>query len=153
MSFSIHFLPQGSPQNHVDSGGRTGIIHLGDYEEVFVADTSFWTVADYEHQWKSGLDRAVNQGLASCLITSMHDPMDAEMLFWWLLFPAGERIFLQEAILRFNQLHRSFNPNDLYSYIPERRTHNNEGRRISEWEVSRNEIVEFLVSIDRQTSM
>lgn len=153
MSFSIHFLPQGSPQNHAGSGGRSGVIHLGDYEEVFVADTSFWTVAEYEHQWKNGLDRTVNQRLASCLITSMHNPKDAEMLFWWLLFPAGERVFMQNAILRFDQLHRSFNSNDLYSYIPDRHTHNDEGHRISEWELSRNDIAGFLVSIDRQLSM
>jgi hypothetical protein len=143
VSFSIRFLPHTADGSELGNAAWFGEIELGEEIEVFTSVIGFWSPHDYMRQWRQGLDRALS-GRHSCLITSLHDPSLVEVLHWWLLYPQGESIALQNALLILRDLPTAFTTSDPYSAIPPYRTHSEEGLPISEWKVSRSDIMSFL---------
>ena len=132
--------------------GLEGRITLGDYWESFVSPLDFWTRADYEAQWQQGVELALHSGRPSCLIVSIERPSESELVRWWLLYPEGERVYVQEHLLILPDLSISFSLEDPYSFIPDRKQLGEEGAQVSEWEVSRTNLQDFLERFNRPRS-
>lgn len=128
MSFAIQFCGPYNP----DENTYKGEIVIGDHTESFWAPLWYWSVADYERQWKEGLIRVVEGQTKSCLITSMNDPTLAKFIFWWPLYRVGNQIYIQNHILFLDKRLR-FSEKDLYERVPDREVLSDEGDPISEW--------------------
>lgn len=144
MAFDIKFLPPVLEGSQLGNAALTGRIILGEYEEDFVSLIGFWSPRDYECQWRTAIERMVRMGCDSCLITSIHDPTESDIGRWWLLYPDRGIVHVQEALLLFNQLSGQLSVDDPYGAILPRRTYNEEGMPISEWDLPLQDFVEFL---------
>src|SRR5215208_406119 len=102
MAFSIQLLPKLVGGSELGKAGQYGEIELGDFRESFIAIIGYWSPDDYRRQWHQAITRLTAQRENACLITSLHDPYASDVLFWWLLYPEGETVTVQNAIL----LHR-----------------------------------------------
>jgi hypothetical protein len=77
----------------------------------------------------------------------MYDPNTANFIFWWVMYLIGDDVHIQNHVLFLDELERSFDENDLYSFIPERETQNEEGESVSEWVVGLSSIEECVGSM------
>lgn len=112
-----------------------GIIQIGGFQEKFKISTSFWSLENYVEHWKKSILRTINGSQKSCLITSLYDPQNANFLFWWLLYRNKNKVFIQNAILFFDQLKEPFDLKNPYTSIPPREIITDDGLTISEWSI------------------
>jgi hypothetical protein len=80
----------------------------------------------------------------SCLITSMFDPLTANFIFWWTLYLDGNIVHIQNQILFLDELDKPFSKLNPYEFIRERKTVSDEGDKISEWDISVDDIKVYL---------
>lgn len=144
MIFDIRFLPDWTPGSETGNAGHHGRITLDDFSETFISLIGYWSPRDYEAQWRSGVKRLVEERRDSCLITSLHDPAATEMLMWWLLYPEGEFVIVQQGLLLFADLERAFNTSNPFCSIPPREQVTDNGEVVSEWSIDIGSFEEFL---------
>lgn len=144
MSFSIEYVSRSEKSPELGNSIYRGRIVLDDYRESFESLIGYWSPADYQAQWQSGLERIADENNPSCLITSVYDPENSEYLTWWLLYPLRDRIAVQNQLLLFANLARPFELATPFESVPARRTVSTEGDPISEWTVARESVVAFL---------
>jgi hypothetical protein len=149
MKFDIRFT--GALQYDPDSrtSSRRGQITIGEFTESFSSVLSYWNEASYLQHWCNAIARVVTTGRSSCLITSIADPSESEMLFWWPLYREGDRVYVQNGILLFAELTRPFDPANPYAVIPPRTMLNEEGQRVCEWVVSVCALESFVKSLSQ----
>lgn len=141
MAFSISFLKNNSlAPNEL----KLGKIVLGNYVEHFESSLSYWNMEDYKNHWKNALNKIACESNKSCLITSIYDPSSSNFLYWWPIYREGSSIFFQNQILFLKKLRPKFDPYNPCSSVPARNTINEDGHIISEWELSIEEILEYL---------
>jgi hypothetical protein len=146
--FSITILPDSeSPVKEEQTGIRLGEIRIDDFVETFEMSVSFWDSNDYLNHWKDALGRIVSGYHKSCLITSMHDPKNANFIVWWPIFREESVVIFQNQILFMNQLDTPFNPKDPFAHVGERKRVSESKYPISEWSVGLSAIEEFLKKI------
>lgn len=143
MSFSIEFLPDRVPDLDTGDPAAYGQITFSDDQERFLASLRFWDTRRYEAQWLDGL-RRITKDQTSCLITSITDPRHSTYLFWWPMYRYDGIVHVQNHLLLFNQLMKDFNSDNPYEHIPTRETISENGRQISEWVATLDEIESFL---------
>jgi hypothetical protein len=143
VTFVIELLPEPIIDPETGYEAVYGEITLNAFEERFVALTTFWAPTDYEHHWRSAIERIVDGAERSCLITSLHDPRHSHILFWWPLYRVANQVFVQHAILFLDQLVTPFDPANPFTHVPNRRTRNEDGEQISEWQVTVRDLVRF----------
>lgn len=139
--FTIEF--EGEPCSREGEALLLGVIRDLDIEEQFRASIGYWGKAAYEAQWQEGIRRVLG-GQPSALITSMRDPASANFIEWWLMYPLGDVIAIQNQMLFMARLAGSFQENDPYRHIAGYRTHNSDGDRLSEWIVARSDLEWYL---------
>lgn len=144
MGFSIRLLQDGSHRAGGHADAAAGEIQLGEHSESFVSPIGFWTRADYEAQWRRGVERAAKDSRPSCLLTSIAAPQDSDLIRWWLLYPVGDCVFAREGLLIRSALTQPFDADDPYALIPPRERLNEDGQEISEWELDKRSLREFL---------
>ena len=144
MSFDIQLLQEYVDEPEIGNTGQLGEIVLGDYAERFVSLIGFWSPLDYAKQWETGVRRLMEQDRPSCLITSIHDPEVADVAGWWLLYPAGSLVHVQEGLLLFRDQQPAFSLRDPYASIPERKVMTQDGAPISEWSLPRVDFAAYL---------
>jgi hypothetical protein len=151
MVFDIRFLGERTDHSEVGNAGYLGEIVLGSERETFLSLIGFWSPHDYQRQWIRGIRRLIQEGTASCLITSLHDPLEADVISWWLLYPVGSDVYLQEALLLLGSCRDRFSTRDPYAVVPPRRKEAADGDEVSEWLVPREDFVLYLRRHDGQS--
>lgn len=144
MRFAIRFISRTRGRRPVRSTESIGVIILDSFQERFRALTTFWQPEDYERHWRDAVQRIVSSGRDSCLITSLHDPAESTMLVWWPMYRRGDTVYVQNAMLFFDQLSRPFDPSEPYASVPERVVVSEDGEAISEWQVCVSDLEGFL---------
>jgi hypothetical protein len=124
-----------------------GSIRIGEFEDNFHASLSYWNRGDYISQWRDALNRLLRGETHSAVVTSMHDPLAANFIFWWVMYLVGDIVYIQNHVLFLSGLEKQFDEADMYSFVPERETQTEEGESISEWEVGILSIREFAETI------
>jgi hypothetical protein len=142
--FSIRLLSEKAPESELGNAAQYGEIRLDEYRETFIAIIGFWSPLDYVASWSRSIKRLVDRGRASCLITSMHDPKVAEVLHWWLLYPVGDEVIVQNSLLLGREALSDFDTRNPYRSIPTHRAVSEEGEQISEWLVRLRDFRDFL---------
>jgi hypothetical protein len=138
MKFSINFIDKQTENG--DGRFQIGELRLGDFYETFWASLCYWNKSQYLHQWDDALKRLCNGNDKSCLITSMFNPSIANFIFWWPLYLDGSIVHVQNQILFFEQLDKPFSELNPYDFIGNRATINDDGNKISEWDVPLDDI-------------
>ncbi len=134
-NFLIHVLDS----NVITSYGMPcciGEIQIGKFKEAFEMPLEYWTIADYQKQWKAGIERikTYNQ---SYLVAELQDPNQAPRAVLWVFYKEGDKIYIQNHMLfrkRFINLlkKRPFTAETCYEFISPRETMSGEDP-ISEW--------------------
>lgn len=144
MKFSIEFTQGKSGFEDI----LVGHIKIGEFCETFEASLSFWNQEDYWTQWQDALRRLIGGEETSCLITSMYNPKIANFIMLWPLYRKDAKIFVQNKLLFLNDIHEEFDFKNLYTYIPQHMTVNEDGHKISEWYTNLDAINIFLENHD-----
>jgi hypothetical protein len=145
MAFSIRFLSESFQAiEHHPITEAVGEIVLGEFRELFISSLSFWTKAQYEDQWITGLNRLVQNVSPSALITTMYDPTVANFIFWWPMYRQDDKVLVHNQMLLLMHHRELLNPDNPYTFIYEYESVDEEGQKVSEWEISIEDISTFL---------
>jgi hypothetical protein len=149
--FDIYLTEESAPG--LDPGVRAvqGKIRIGDYFETIITSLISWTPKQYERHWLTAVQRVVEGGDRSALITSYVEPAHGpdDYLVWWPLYREGETVHIQNHMLFFAQLTGPFSPELFWTSVRDRRTVDDEGLAISEWTTTVDSLSTFL---DRKMS-
>ncbi|MEV2251109.1 hypothetical protein AB0I94_11095 [Streptomyces sp. NPDC050147] len=143
--FSIQVASEPSPGEVAAGTGAVGRISVGDFEESFAMDLSYWSVTDYQESWMSAL--AVLDGgtdSTSCLISSITDPANSNFVFCWPIYREGDDVYVQNSIIFLEELTGDFIPKEPWRSVEPRSTVDEDGNNISEWKTSMGAVREFL---------
>jgi hypothetical protein len=121
-----------------------GLITIGDFNEYFGSTLTFWDQDDYRKSWDAGLRRLLSGAAVSCLATSVTDPPITNFVEVWPLFLSGDDVYVQNQMVFLDQLPHEFDPSAPWDSVGSRITVTEDGDEISEWQVSLNDIREFL---------
>lgn len=117
-----------------------GKITINDFWETFEMLLDWWSQADYERQWREGLERIKTHD-TSCLVTRIQDPNKGPFIDWWLLYKEGNKIFIRNYIL-FREYYderigdKPFTVENCYDFIwPRGSRLLEDGEEMSEWVV------------------
>ncbi|HEY9228617.1 MAG TPA: hypothetical protein VIP11_18325 [Gemmatimonadaceae bacterium] len=118
-------------------------MELGTESDSFAADLRFWTMRDYEKQWREGVARLATGVVSSALITSYAGPGDAihSMRPMWRV---GQTVYLQDRLVVGRDIAPPNVAEQFYDLIGARSTHSDDGTPISEWSVSFADVLAFL---------
>ena len=144
MSFSIGFLdePPSYPYDDPATPQAKGILILGEAKEYFGSSLYQWSKKDYESQWGHAIKTLLGGKDRAALITEYVGPEAATHLEWWTMYLVGNAVFIQNQLLFYDQLAEPFSVQNAFSFLRERRTTNEEGKKISEWAVGMSELEE-----------
>jgi hypothetical protein len=125
-----------------------GKIVIDGFQETFAASLVFWTRDEYRRHWRKALERLISGADRSALITDYIEPPAhptvEDYLIWWPLYRDGGNVYVQNHILFFNQLSQPFSPERPWDSVRDRRVVNGDGRTISEWTTTVEDIRDFL---------
>lgn len=142
--FFLQFIDEKEVEDNTLKMGR---IRIGDFSELFRASLSYWSISDYLKQWEEGLYRLLFEHKQSCLVTSMYNPAVANFIFWWVLYPEGDTVHIQNHVLFLNELDTTFSLDNLYDYVSPREILSEDGNKLSEWSIGTEAIREFYDSL------
>lgn len=130
MSFSISVTER-------RAGSPTGIgtISIGDFQENFRMNFTFWTPADYKIHWGKSAQRALRAD-GALFIASITDPASSNFIMTWPCYRIGEQIVFQQCIIFLDELPEPFDILTAHRYLPRRETETEEGETVSEWTTS-----------------
>ncbi|MDR3747961.1 MAG: hypothetical protein P4M04_07400 [Acidobacteriota bacterium] len=145
MAFSIGFMkvPAECPYEDGSTEAARGLIVLGDSAEEFLANLGEWTQAKYREQWRGSIQSLLEGEGRAVLITTFSNPSTASHLEWWALYREGEDVFVQNQLLFFDDIEGEFDESRAVDFLRARETVTEEGRPISEWSVSMEDLRMF----------
>jgi hypothetical protein len=141
LAFSIAFLDE-SVIYEEDGPTASGRLLIGDWEEIFVSSLFFWRKEDYEAQWLNAI-RLLLSGKDKATLIVEHLGPEAGRLRWWPIYRVENTIYFREQILFFDKLKQPFSLENAFLFVEDRRTTNEDGHVISEWDVSLSEVRDF----------
>ena len=153
MSFSICFT--GEPDQYLGDDPSVpfamGRIVAGELDEGFASTLYEWSKRDYEVHWLQSLERLINGDTKIVLMTQYLDPAESLNLEWWALYRGEDDVVYVQNQLRFcDQLGKGFSVAEASKFLGERITVNEDGNRISEWEVPLSEIRLYVDQMKQQ---
>ncbi len=145
MTFSIAFQkePLCYPYDDQTTPAASGLLVLGSTKESFFASLHQWRQRDYEGQWKQAIGILLNERNKAALITEYVGPEASTHLVWWPMYVVGSDVYVQNHLLFYNQLPTPFSLEKASSFLCDRQTVNEEGKRISEWKVTLSDVQAF----------
>jgi hypothetical protein len=96
-----------------------------------------WERHDYERQWLEAARRLVVGSSRTGFFT------DA-FRFWWTAYRDGEHVYVQEMFIGTERYQPEFGAPVPYHLIEDRRTHTGDGDPISEWEITMDDVRDFV---------
>ncbi|MGY2262200.1 hypothetical protein [Pseudomonas sp. SDO55104_S430] len=120
-----------------------GFIELSGSVERFYAPASYWKKEQYVKSWRQSFDEGYANKSHSALIVSMRDPLAANFIFAWVLYFEVGKVFVQNKVLFMDEIDSVFDSERVNDYFGGRETINEEGVKISEWEIALEDVVNF----------
>jgi hypothetical protein len=117
---------------------RTGRIIIDDLNESFLAVLVMWHAADYEEQWRDGVERIVRGEQVSALVTSVHPVEGGFRGFSWPMYRIDDHVAVRQQLV-LPETVPTFDPDDPYASIRPR-----DKKRVSEWTVPVSSLRAFL---------
>ena len=131
---------------HVEFGEPVvrGRITLGEFEEEFVAPLVFWSAEDYRRQWREAAELILRGTGKTCFVVAMRASPADGAIFFWSAYKFGSAVYFQHQLLLPETVSGNFDPSNPFAQIGERQVRSETGERISEWQVSWEDILRFL---------
>jgi hypothetical protein len=144
--FSIDFIDQPLENPYDDSSvpAAPGRVVLGNTEEEFLANLSTWGKSEYKAHWTRQLRALLEGNPKVALVVSYGDPKVASNIEIWRIYREGEWAHFQNQLLAYSNLPDNFEVSKIEGCIPDRTLINEDGNRISEWDVPIRDIERFL---------
>ena len=146
--FSITFTdePLEYPFDDPSIPAAPGKLVLGKSEEEFLANLAVWGKPDYQFHWAHELKALLGGNSKVALVVSYNDPNAASNMEIWRVYRDGDWAHFQNQILWYSSLPDGFEISKINRYIEDRVITDENGNRISEWNVSIRDIELFLHS-------
>lgn len=124
------------PPSAMALDGRTalGELVVGHAHLHFALDLRTWRVADYEHQWKSGLMRLVRGADSSALMMKYRGIGDAPHMMW-ALWREAEHVYVQPHCVVPSEVETPFDPTAPYEHVGTRIHATEQSLPLEEWRV------------------
>jgi hypothetical protein len=155
VAFSIGFTGVPNQFLHDDPSipSAIGQIVAGELKEEFVSSLYEWTKEDYVLQWVVSLRRFLDGADRAVLITFYANSKESSNLEWWALY-RGESgiVHVQNHLPWFENLDREFSVSDAERFLKDRITVNEDGNRLSEWNVPLSDIESFFSALAKNIS-
>ena len=119
-----------------------GELTLGNYKERFYAPLIYWSADDYRNHWTKAAGRVVS-GLEAAFFVRVYNPLIANFLEWWPMYPEGQFVYAQNHLLFLDQLDGPLDITDPWRHIGPRNTESEDGEKTSEWQLSMKDIEAF----------
>ncbi len=144
--FSISFSeePLEYPYDDPSVPAAAGSLVLGKCTEDFLANLGVWDKPDYKSHWTRQLRAVLAGDSRVALIVSYNDPKASTNLEIWRLYRDEDWVRFQNQLLPYSSLPPDFNVSDIDRYIKARVVTDEDGNRISEWNVHIRDIEVFL---------
>lgn len=144
--FSISFTDAALEYPYDDPSipAAPGRLVLGKSTEEFLANLSLWRKSDYESHWKRELRAILNGNSKAALVVSYNDPRAASYTEIWRIYRDREWVHFQNQFLQYRSLPDKFDISEISRYIVNRVLINEDGNRVSEWDVALRDIESFL---------
>lgn len=127
-----------------DSAHALGRIVIGDFTETFRVPLGFWYESDYRRSWRQAFEVLnANPHATSCLMTSMTDPGNSNLLGCWPMYREGGDVYIQEAMIFLDEIEEDFDPAAPWDSVGPREVIDEDGNKISEWITSMSSLREF----------
>jgi hypothetical protein len=121
-----------------------GAIELGDESDTFAADLHYWSMVEYEAQWREGVARLAAGQASSALVTSYRGPR-ANLHSMWPMWRIGQTVYIQERLVLDDTITGDAVAEQFYARVGDRHTESEDGV-ISEWPVPFADVLAFLVN-------
>ncbi len=141
--FNLKFIFNGKFSSERNEEVALGEISLRNFTENFQSSLSFWRIEDYEKQWIEAAKR-IFEFNRTAFITDLGNPKISNFVTWWKAWRIDEQIFVQNQLSFLKEISGLFDLNNPYEFIGDRATETEDGEIISEWEVSVQDIKNFL---------
>jgi hypothetical protein len=149
MKLKIEMLPNSYEEEDgfINCLGRIYI--RDDFWETIAPALNYWTINDYERQWKEGLERIKTQD-TSCLVASVQNPYTSNRLInWWPLYKDGNKIYIRNQLIvaeNYEKLigDKVFSPETCYDFLRSKRIKATKRYKPSEWVVDLYDVEECL---------
>jgi hypothetical protein len=105
---------------------------FGSHRVVFRIDLSYWSIADYQRQWRSGMDRLARGAPSSALMSAYRGPRGSSHAMW-ALWRDATHVYVQEHSVVPAELEVPFDPRAPYAFVEERLPAAEHGLPIPEW--------------------
>jgi contact-dependent growth inhibition (CDI) system CdiI-like immunity protein len=106
----------------------------------FHLDLSHWRVADYERQWKAGIQRLASGGACSALMSRYGGPDETTHSFW-ALWRADGVVYVQPQCVLSTEIEKPFDPTAPYEHVGEHVPVTDEQLPLDEWTVALEEVI------------
>ncbi len=145
MSFSIAFQenPLFYPYDDRRTPAASGVLVLGDASAHFIASLYQRSKEDYQRQWRHAVEVLLHGKDKAALITEYLGPECSTHLVWWPMYLVGEKVFLHNHLLLYDQVLGPFSVKNAFSFLHNRRAASGEGEPLSEWSVGLSEMKAF----------
>lgn len=133
---------ENAPIEECDEMVLPSSIVINEFKENFNIPLAYWNVKDYRNSWKLSIEEGLQRGSHAVLAVSMYEPGHTNFVFTWVLYLEGENVFIQNKIIFLDE-HPEFTPENINDYVENRETHDEDGRKLSEWSTDLNSIINF----------
>jgi hypothetical protein len=144
--FNLQFVSEQTRSSERNEVVIRGQITLGEFSEAFEASLSYWLPSDYEQHWLEAARRIADGHAESAIITNMYDPSNSAFIVWWPMWRINQTIYVHNQLLFLDRLSSVLSPSDPYMHIGERYVQNEEGEKISEWQIGMEDIQNFILT-------
>ena len=144
-TFSIRVLSELLPAGEQFDKGAVGCITVGDFEENFPMDLTYWSVEQYRESWIQSLRVLESRNEAtSCLISSITDPANTNFIFCCPLYRSGNIVCVQNSAIFLEEIEEDFAPGEPWRFVEPRSAFDEDGNEVSEWQTSFDAVSDFL---------
>ncbi len=121
-----------------------GVMYLVDHTEGFHAPTTYWSTDQYESSWNTALRRTIDGAEVSCLVVAIDDPRADNFTEVWPIYRENDTVYFQNHYLFPENLDHEFDPDVPWDSVRARETINDDGDKLSEWELPLQSLRDFL---------
>lgn len=121
-------------------------IVINDFCEWINIPVVYWDIEQYKDSWKKSIKYGLETKEHAALIVSMYDPDNLNFISTWTLYFVNELVYIQNKLIFVNE-YNNFDVNNINDFISNREIYNEDGVRISEWQCTVEDIIEFYHSL------
>src|SRR4051812_15079592 len=121
--------PVQNEEGWVQAGGE---LRLGRDRFAFLLDLRYWSIADYERQWRDGSQRVLHGAPSTALMIAYRGPGEA-VHHMWGLWREADQVYVQQHSVSSSDLDAAFDPESPYAHLGERIPTTKHALPIPEW--------------------